>query len=149
MLGNIFGRERLRVRGECWKKCIIFENLNDLYCSQNNECDEIKNDEMVRACRKYGGGWEMRTGFGGRRKGNRPPEGRRHRWKKATIDVNEIRLHMNCIHLTQNKGMWRALVNMSLKVPQTARNFLTRWEAVSFSGRTLLHEVSHSVSQSD
>jgi hypothetical protein len=38
---------------------------------------------------------------------------------------------------------WRALVNavMNLRVPWNAGNFLTNWESVSFSRRTLLHRV--------
>jgi len=42
-------------------------------------------------------------------------------------------------------GKWRALLNdvMNLRVPWNAGNFLTSWETVSFSRRTVLHGVSH------
>jgi len=42
------------------------------------------------------------------------------------------------------RDRWRALVNKvtNLWLPQSARNFLTNWEPVSFSKMTLLHAVS-------
>ena len=54
---------------------------------------------------------------------------------------------MDWIDLAQDTDRWRALVNavMNLQV-QNAGNFLTGWEPVSFSERTLLHGVSLLVS---
>jgi hypothetical protein len=42
--------------------------------------------------------------------------------------------------------MWWAVVNavVNLRVAQNEGNFLTSWETVSFSGRTLLYEISFS-----
>jgi hypothetical protein len=50
---------------------------------------------------------------------------------------------MGWIVLAQDRDRWRALVNtvMNLLLSQNTGNFLTSWGTISFSIRTLLHEV--------
>jgi hypothetical protein len=50
---------------------------------------------------------------------------------------------MDWIDPNQDRGRWRAIVKvvMNLRFSWNARNFLTSWEPVSFSG-TLLHGAS-------
>ena len=51
---------------------------------------------------------------------------------------------MDGIDLAQDSDRWWTLVNavMNIRVPKNAGNFLTCWEPVSFSKRTLFHGVS-------
>ena len=62
------------------------------------------------------------------------------RWIFSKWDVGGT----DWIDLAQDMDRWCALVHavMNLRVPQNAGNFLTICEPVSFSRRTLLHEVS-------
>jgi hypothetical protein len=45
--------------------------------------------------------------------------------------------------MSQDRVQWRSLVKtiMNSRAPWKARNFLTSWESISFSRRTLLHRV--------
>jgi hypothetical protein len=71
----------------------------------------------------------------------------RHRWQ------DNIKMHIwglrvdsvNWIHLTQDRDWWWALVRtvMNLHIPWKAGNFFTCWGTISFSERSLLHEVSY------
>ena len=76
------------------------------------------------------------------------PLGRRMRgWKNnSKMDFQEVGWGgMDWTDVAQDRDRWRALVNaeMNLRVPQSAGNIFT-----SFAGRTLLHGVIQSVSQS-
>ena len=62
------------------------------------------------------------------------------------MDLQEVGCgFMDWIDLAHGMDRWRWLVNvvMHVLVPLNAGNFLTGWEPVSFSRRTLLHGVSY------
>jgi hypothetical protein len=52
------------------------------------------------------------------------------------------------MHFAQGRDQWREIVNtvMNLRISWKAGNFLASWVTSSFSGRTLFHGVSQSVS---
>jgi hypothetical protein len=80
-------------------------------------------------------------------KGKRPLGRPRCKWEdNIRMDLREIGWEcVDWIHLAQDKDLWRTLVNtvMNLRVPYKAGSFWTSLVAVSFSRRTLLHEVSY------
>jgi len=63
VLRGIFGPKRDERTGECRK--LHNEEPNDVYCSQNIVLNQIKKNEMGRACNMYGGGERCIQGFGG------------------------------------------------------------------------------------
>jgi len=68
-----------------------------------------------------------------------------HRQGNVTTDLREIRWEgVDWMNLSQDRDKWWDLMNtvMNLWVPWKAVNFLTRWVAVNFCSKTLLHGVS-------
>jgi len=47
---------------------------------------------------------------------------------------------VDCMHLTQDVGQWRAVVNtvINLRGPSKEKNFLTSWQTISYTSRCLL-----------
>ena len=78
--------------------------------------------------------------------GKRPLGRPKRRWEdNIKMAPQEVGCgYMDWIELAQDRGRWRVLVNvvMNLRVSWNAGNFLTNWEPISFSRRTLLHGVS-------
>jgi len=83
--------------------------------------------------------------------GKRPLQRPRRRWEdNIKMDLQEVGCEsMNWIELSQDRDRWLALVNamMNLRVAYSAGNFLTSFERISFSRKTLLNEVSQSISK--
>ena len=90
---------------------------------------------MGRACTKYGEEERCIQGFGG--ENYDPGIGGRIILK---MDFQEVRCGRM---VAQDRDRWWVLLNvvMNLPVPQNVGNFFTSSELVSFSRRTLLHEV--------
>jgi len=67
------------------------------------------------------------------------------------MDLQDIWEGVDWIHLSQDRNMWQALVDivMKLQVPQNAGNFLTSRGTFSFSRKVLLHGdlIIHSITQ--
>ena len=84
----------------------------------------------------------------GKPEGRRPMGRPRRRWvDNIRMDLQEVGCgYMDWIWLVQDMDSWRTLVSavMNLRVPWNAGNFLTSCKPVSFSRRTLHHEVSKS-----
>ena len=97
----------------------------------------------------YGGHERRIQGFDGGIWGKEPLGKPRRRWEgNIKMDLQEVGCgSMDWIYLDQDRDRWWTLVNaiMNLRVPQHAGNFLTTWEPVSFSRRTLLRGVSMQV----
>jgi hypothetical protein len=93
--------------------------------------------------------FEMRNAYKmlvGNLEGKEPLGRSGRRWEdNIKMDLREKGLEgLNWIHLTQDRDRWRALVNtvMNLRDPLKAGNILTISGTISFSSRTLFHEVS-------
>jgi hypothetical protein len=73
---------------------------------------KIEENEMGRACSKYGGEERLYRALVGKPEGKRPLDERLgHRWK-VTMDIQEVGYgDMDWIELAVDKDRWRALVN--------------------------------------
>jgi hypothetical protein len=137
-LRRIFGPKREEVTGECRRP---HEELYDLYSTPNII-------RVIKSRKRWAGNVALREVHTvGKPEGRRPPGRHKRRWENSTkIDFQEvIRVGgMNWIGLAE-RGMWRTAVNavMNLLVPYNVENFFTNCGPVSFSRRTLLHEVSY------
>ena len=140
---RIFGPKRDEVAGECRK--LHNEEPNDMYSSPN----------IFRVIKSRRMRWMGNLAFMRERKGAYgvlvgKPEGRcplgrpRRRWEdNIKMDLQEVGCGgMDWIDLAQDRGRF-AIAIMNLRVPWNAGNFLTSWEPVSFSRRTVLHGVSN------
>jgi len=145
VLRRIFGPKRDEVIRE-WRK-VHNKELNDLYSTPI----------IFRLIKSRRMRWAVHAVRMGEKRGvckvlvgkpeEKGPLGRpRGRWDdNIKMDLHEVGCGgMDWIVLIQDRDRWRALVNavMNLWVPYNARNLLTSLEPVSFSRRTLLHEVS-------
>jgi hypothetical protein len=85
------------------------------------------------------------TIFVGKSEGKRPLGRPSRRWKDSIrVYVSEIGCaDVDWMLLTQDSHQWRAVVNtvISLQVPYKAENVLASYVTVSFSTKTLTHEV--------
>jgi hypothetical protein len=121
VLRRIFGPKTDEVTGG-WRK-LQNEELHILYTSPTIIWnDQVKKDGIGRACSMNGG--ENRNGsriFVGKPEGKRPLERQRHRWvDNIKMDLRDrMGWCIDCIHLAQDRGQWRALANtvMNLQFP--------------------------------
>ena len=143
VLRRIFGLKWDKViRG--WKK-LNNDGFNNLYSPPNTV--RVIKSRRIR-WKGHVARMEERRGvnsFSGEIEGKKPLKRSRLRWEdNIKMDLQEVIWGMDWSDLAQNCHRWRAVVNavMNLRVPQNGGNFLTSWEAVRFSRRALLHEVS-------
>ena len=81
----------------------------------------------------------------GKPEGKRPFGRPRRRWEdNIKRNLSEVGWGMAWIDLPQNRDKGRILVNttINLRLPENARNFLTRRGPLRFSRMTLFHGVS-------
>ena len=101
---------------------------------------------MGWACGAYGWGEGMCRVLVGKPEGKKPLGRPRRRWvDNIRMDLQEVGCgYIYWIWLAQDRDTWRTLVSavMNLRVPWNAGNFLTSCKPVSFSRRTLHHEIS-------
>jgi hypothetical protein len=144
MLRRIFGPKKDEVTGE-WRK-LHNEEIHDLYSSSNIVRVIQLKMRWAGHVARMGEDRGVYRVLVGKPEGQRPLGRPRRRWEDTIgMDVQEVGCGgMDWIGLAQDRDMWRALVNavMNLRVQQNAGNFLTSYKPVSFSRRTLFHEVS-------
>jgi hypothetical protein len=87
----------------------------------------------------------------GEHEGKRPLGRSRRKWKdNIKMDLQGVRCgDMGWIEQAQDKNRWWAFVNavINFRADKTKGNFLTSWEPVSVSRRTLFHGVSKHVNR--
>jgi hypothetical protein len=115
-----------------------------LYSSRYNWNDQVKEDEIGRACNTTG---EKRNAYRilvGKPEGKSPlGRPRRRRVYNIKLDLREIGWDsMDWIDLAQDRDQWRALVNtvMNLRVPQNSGKFSSSCITDGFSRWAQLRE---------
>jgi hypothetical protein len=113
-----------------------------------NQSDEVKEDEMRRACSTNGEKKHACTRriLVGKLEGKRQLGHPRRRWVDIIkTDLREIGWScVDWIDLAQDRDQWRVLVNMAmnLRVPQNFGNILSSYTTGGFTTKAQLHEFS-------